>query len=272
MPKMKFRVRGSGTAVLLLHGIPTSGRLWDLVVEVLQREFTCVTVDLPGFGESLPLADSLPNLCLYANEIEQVRKELSISKWHIVGHDAGSAIAIHYSAAFPECMKKLALCSPPIFPELRPPWFYRLLRTRLLGDILAPLLVPLVWSIGLPSSLERRDEQRQQIIAAFREPFIGSSGARRFVRLLRWGDPVLELSRTAALLPKITAPTLILHGRRDETIPASFATRAAALIPDSTVFFLDSAHFLPLNCPEILCHHLVKFLREDLSFAKTPAD
>jgi pimeloyl-ACP methyl ester carboxylesterase len=256
---MNFRVQGAGKPVLLLHGIPTCGRLWDLVVEVLQHDFTCVIVDLPGLGESPPLVDCPPDLSRYASEIELLRKELSIRTWHVVGHDAGSALAVHYSTGFPDCVKKLVLCSPPIFPELRLPWVFRLLRTRLLGDVLSPLVTPLIWHIGLPASLERHDEQMSQIIAAFHRPFLGIGGAGRFVELLRWGDPVQVLARTAALLPKITVPTLVLHGRDDKTIPVSFAARAAALIPNSSVRLLDSGHFLPLNCPEILCRHLINF-------------
>jgi pimeloyl-ACP methyl ester carboxylesterase len=256
---MKFQLRGKGPAVLLLHGIPTCGRLWDPVVEILRHHFTCVIVDLPGMGESAALADRSPDPSQYANEIECLRRELSIPVWHVVGHDAGSAIAVHYSAGFPDCVKKLVLCSPPIFPELRPPLVFRLLRAPLVGDILAPLVMPMIWRIGLPASVERRDEQTNEILAAFRRPFVGAGGTSRFVQLLRWGDPVQVLSRTAGLLPTIGAPTLVIHGRHDHTIPVSFATRAAALIPNANVLLLDSGHFLPLNCPVILSHHLVRF-------------
>lgn len=256
---MKFQLHGKGSAVLLLHGIPTCGRLWDPVVEILRHHFTCVIVDLPGMGESAALADRSPDPSRYANEIEMLRRELSIPAWHVVGHDAGSAIAVHYSAEFRDCVNKLVLCSPPIFPELRPPFVFRLLRAPLVGDILAPLLIPLIWRIGLPASVERCDGQTNEIIAAFRRPFVGTGGTSRFLELVRWGDPVQVLSRTAALLPMITAPTLVLHGRHDDTIPVSFATRAAALIPDASVRLLDSGHFLPLNCPDVLSHHLVRF-------------
>jgi pimeloyl-ACP methyl ester carboxylesterase len=258
---VNFRLRGTGPHVLLLHGIPTSGRLWDMVVEILEQKFTCVTVDLPGFGDSAPL-DSRPDLWRFAVEIEQLREQLSVPRWHVVGHDAGSAVAVQYSATFPDSTRKVALCSPPIFPELRLPWAYRILRTPLLGDLLAPLIIPLIWHIGLPASLERRDKQTSLIIAAFRRPFRGIAGARRLVRVLRWGDPIEVLSRTATLLPMITAPTLILHGSRDETIPVDFTTRAASLIPDASVQILDSGHFLPLNCPKLLCSHLLRFMNE----------
>jgi pimeloyl-ACP methyl ester carboxylesterase len=271
MRKITFRVQGTGAAVLLLHGIPTCGRLWDVVVEILQHDFSFVIVDLPGMGESPPLTDCSPELSHYVSEVELIRKELSISAWHVVGHDAGSAIAVHYSAIFPDFVKKLVLCSPPIFPELRLPWAFRVLRTRLLGDVLAPFITPLVWHIGLPASLERHNERMSQIVAAFRRPFVGITGARRFVKLLRWGDPAQVLAQTAALLPKIAAPTLVLHGRYDETIPVDFATRAATLIPGASVRILDSGHFLPLNCPELLTHHLLNFLKGEFQRSPSPA-
>lgn len=259
---MKFRLQGVGPAVLLLHGIPTCGRLWDFVVEVLRNDFTCVIVDLPGMGESAPFMEGSPDPSRYAEEIEMLRRELSIPTWHVVGHDAGSTIAVHYVAEFRDCVKKLVLCSPPIFPELRPPWAFRLLRARFLGVVLAPLVIPLIWRIGLSASVERHDERTTEIIDAFHRPFAGIGGAIRFVKVLRWGDPTQVLARTAALLPTINAPTLLLHGRHDEAIPVSFATRGAALIPNASICLLDSGHYLPLNCPDVLCRHLVRFFKE----------
>ena len=65
---MKYWKFGQGPAILFLHGIPTGGRLWDLVVERLQKHFTCIVVDLPGFGQSPPPDMTVPDPQLYALE------------------------------------------------------------------------------------------------------------------------------------------------------------------------------------------------------------
>lgn len=257
---MKFRLYGEGPAAVFLHGLPTSGLLWQEVVEVLQKEFTCVVVDLPGLGDStLPLNGSLdPDH--YAKELEMLRKQLSFPSWHIIGHDAGSTIAVHYAAQFKERTKKLVLCSPPIFPEHKVPWFFRLVRLPLIGDFLTPIVIEIFWIIGFQLAVSRRDSSTTAMIKAFRRPFTGYKGWRRFVHILRWGHPAEILAKTAASLPNITASTLILHGKNDGAIPTSFATRAAQIIPNAEVHLLNCGHFLPIDCPDALCGYVMQFL------------
>jgi pimeloyl-ACP methyl ester carboxylesterase len=258
---MRHSVRGSGPAVLFVHGIPTSGRLWDLVVEGLAERFTCITVDLPGYGESPPsrAADRDPGQL--AEQLEALREELAVPRWHVVGHDAGATIAVHYAAAHADRVERLVLMSPPVFPEFHPPWFFRLLRLPVVGDLVAPVLMFAIWHGGIQALMERPGLGTEEAIAAFRRPFHGLAGGRRLAWLVRWGDPVEVLGRTAALLPRVAAPTLILQGRRDGVIPQSFAERAAAAIPCAQVRFFDSGHFLPLNVPAEISRELADFLR-----------
>lgn len=257
-----MQVTGSGPSVLFLHGLPTSGRLWDYVVRDLKLAFTCVVVDLPGCGESPPLADGSLDPERYVDEIEALCRRLDPRPRVIVGHDAGAAIAVHYSARFGGEVDRLVLCSPPVFPEHRVPWFFRLLRLPVLGEALAPLIVTVLWRPGFRLSVRRRDRCPDELLAAFRRPFRGYGGWRWFVHVLRWGEPTKVLAQTAALLPRISAPTLILHGRRDGAIPVSFATRAAALIPVASVHVLDCGHFLPLSCSEEVSARILEFLRQ----------
>ncbi len=259
---MKYQVQGSGPAVLFVHGLPTSGRLWDFVMRALQAQFRCIAVDLPGFGGSPPFEDGSLDADRYADALEELRKQLSISHWHLVGHDAGSTIAVHYAGRFGKSLDRLVLCSPPIFPEHQIPWFFRLLRSPIIGDVLAPVATELVWRVGLPKALGQVDGMTD-IIEDFRQPFSGFQGSRRLLHILRWGDPAQVLRKTAAMLSSIAAPTLIVHGKQDTAIPISFATRAAEIMPKAELHLIEAKHFIPLICPEELCKHLLLFLAED---------
>lgn len=257
---MEYQVCGSGPVVLMLHGLPTSGRLWDYIVPKLQGNFTCVVVDLPGAGKSSPFLDGSLDPERYARELEALRAEIDIPRWHIIGHDAGSAIAVHYAAEFPERVKRLVLCSPPIFPEHKIPWFFRLLRTPLLGEALAPSVTSLLMPWGIKRAIGREDRDMDGLIQAFCEPFQGREGARQFLHILRWGDPSQVLGRTAALLPGIAVPTLVISGRYDGAVPVTFASRAAELVPGAHLELMECGHFLPLECPEDLGRQLLGFL------------
>jgi|HubBroStandDraft_5_1064220.scaffolds.fasta_scaffold180588_2 pimeloyl-ACP methyl ester carboxylesterase len=49
---MHFEHCGAGDAILFIHGMPTSGRLWRGITDRLQARYTCFTIDLPGLGKS----------------------------------------------------------------------------------------------------------------------------------------------------------------------------------------------------------------------------
>lgn len=266
---MNYWVRGDGPPILFIHGIPTNGRLWDFVVERLQQQHTCVVVDLPGFGESPPPSDGSRDPARFADELDKLGRDLGFTSWNVVGHDAGSTIAVHLAATYPERTCRLALLSPPLFPEFRPPWFFHLLRTPVVGEIFAPAIVFAIWNGGMRSIIERRDPALPEILESFHNPFRGLAGARRLTWLVRWGNPTEVLGKTAALLNRVSAPTLILHGRRDGAIPISFAERASQIIPDAHVQFFDSGHFLPLNVPDAVSDQLRDFFASDLEASHT---
>src|SRR5580698_3659124 len=98
---MYLGARGYGHPVLFLHGIPTSSVLWDGVIERLSSQFQCIAVDLPGLGRSASTPHGFRNLADLAANIEAIRIDRRIEKWHVVGHDAGCAIAVHYLHQFP---------------------------------------------------------------------------------------------------------------------------------------------------------------------------
>ncbi len=127
--------RGTGYPVLFIHGMPTSSQLWNGIIERLRGQFTCLAVDLPGLGRSPSIPYCAKHLELLAEKMEEIRIQQGFEKWHVVGHDAGSAVAIHYAHRFPERVDHLVLLSPAVFPELKPFPIFRLLRVPVLGEV-----------------------------------------------------------------------------------------------------------------------------------------
>ena len=251
--------RGSGYPVLFIHGMPTSGHLWNGVIEELRGQFTCLTVDLPGLGRSPSIPYCETHLEFLAGEIEEIRIQQGFEKWHVVGHDAGSAVAIHYAHRFADRVDHLVLLSPAVFPELKPFPIFRLLRIPVIGELLAPLVSVVFWKLAMKLAVEKHRSDMRSAIDDFRAPFAGLRGAWRLMSVLRFGDPAYVLGAVPAMLPELSVPTLICHGASDRAIPHLFAERAASLIPGSRVVIFDSGHYLPLNRPEVLAHEMRKF-------------
>ena len=250
---------GSGYPVLFIHGIPTSGRLWKGVVQKMRDNFTCLAVDLPGLGRTPRGSDGLRHLEAVADRIEQIRVENNIEKWHVVGHDAGSAIAVHYAFRFQEHVDRLALLSPAVFPELKPYHLFRIIRRPVIGELLAPAVNTIFWNIAMREAVEDQSAELKDTVAEFHAPFSGPLGAWRLMSILRWGNPEEVLASIPAMLPQLTIPTLIFQGSRDKAVPEGFAQRASALIPRSKVITVDSGHFIPLNNPDVVATELLRF-------------
>jgi len=249
---------GSGTPVLFIHGMPTNSSLWSGVIKRLCGSYRCFAVDLPGMGEtpSRPYgADFLRHL---AEQIDQIRIENKIEKWHVVGHDAGSVVAVHYARYFQEHIGCMALLSPALFPELKPYFLLEALRMPILGEVLAPLIGPIFWKIAMRRALGS-SEQGDAMVGDFYKPFSGWGGPWQFMRVLRWGKPASVLAEIPQFLPTLQMPTLIFHGSLDPAIPKAFAHRASELIPNASMVTLESGHFIPLNQPEPVATRLAGF-------------
>jgi pimeloyl-ACP methyl ester carboxylesterase len=252
--------QGKGDAILFIHGMPTNRMLWDSTIQQLSNHHRCFAVDLPGMGET-PFTPYSPGyLDRLAKQIEQLRMQHGVKKWHVVGHDAGSAVAVQYAARFSQHVACLALMSPAIFPDLKPFYLLNALRKPLVGEVLAPLLHFLFWQIAMRRAIA--GELNGTLLRAFSEPFSGLTGAWRLMRLVRWGRPEDMLGEIPARLVTLTMPTLLFHGMRD-VLPSAFAERAASLIPRSRVVTLDAGHFIPLDRPEDVAASLRSFFAEN---------
>ena len=247
--------KGKGEAILFIHGMPTNRTLWDGIIHRLSTHFQCFAVDLPGMGNTPFTPYSRDYLHRMADRIELLRIQHGIRKWHVVGHDAGSAIAVEYAGRFPKHVGCLALLSPAIFPDLKPFFLLNPLRKPFLGEMLAPLLHFVFWKVAMRRALAGGS---RDTFKAIYKPFSGPTGAWQLMRLVRWGKPEEVLRDIPVVLSTLSMPTLLFHGSRD-VLPAAFAERAATLIRHSSVVTLDSGHFLPIDRPEDVAVSLQRF-------------
>lgn len=253
--------RGSGYPVLFIHGMPTSGQLWNGVIEKMLGNFTCLAVDLPGLGRTPKNGKGINHLDAIADQIERIRVANNIEKWHVVGHDAGSAVAVYYTYRFQKHVDRLALLSPAIFPDLKPFHLFRILRKPILGELLAPAVNAIFWKIAMRYAVEQSKNGLNDVVHDFHAPFSGTFGAWRLMAMMRFGDPAEVLAAVPEMLPQLLIPTLIFQGSRDPAIPQNFAQRASALIPQSKVITVDSGHFIPLNNPNVVATELLSFFQ-----------
>ena len=106
-------VTGEGQPVVLLHGFPDSGRLWDRQVETLSSAgFRVIVPDLRGYGTSgKPATVEEYSLLFVAGDVLAVLDHLGVERAHVVGHDWGAALAWTMASLIPDRVDHLVALS-----------------------------------------------------------------------------------------------------------------------------------------------------------------
>jgi pimeloyl-ACP methyl ester carboxylesterase len=99
---------GAGTPMVLLHGLSSQSRVFDLVAPRLVQYFRVVALDQRGHGES-----SKPHcghaMASVAEDVRGVLDALDFERAIVVGHSWGGNVAVQFGAQFPNRVAALVL-------------------------------------------------------------------------------------------------------------------------------------------------------------------
>ena len=240
-----YRELGSGPAVLLIHGWPTSSLLWRDVMPAIAEQNRVVAVDLPGFGRSSKPLDARYDFDFFERAIDGLLAELGIKRLSLAGHDLGGPIGIHWTLRNRHRVERVALTNTLLYPEFSEAVqeFVRACSTPELRDRLtSPEGLADVMRLGLsdPSNLTEDD------MAAVLEPF-RSSEARRALARAGIGLEPDGFQEIARGLPTLDLPVRIVYGEDDRILPDVGETmaRASSDLPRAEVIALPACgHFL----------------------------
>jgi pimeloyl-ACP methyl ester carboxylesterase len=92
----------SQPAVLLLHGFPSSANTFRGVIPTLAEVAYLIAPDLPGFGESEPLA--APTFEALGEAIFELLTHLHVGPRYVYLHDFGAPVGLHVAMKAPESL------------------------------------------------------------------------------------------------------------------------------------------------------------------------
>jgi pimeloyl-ACP methyl ester carboxylesterase len=264
--RFSYRTGGTGSLLVLLHGIAGSAATWEDVMLRLGNRHTVIAPDLLGHGESSkPRGDY--SLGAYANGVRDLLGALGHERGTILGHSLGGGIAMQFAYQFPERCERLVLVSSGgLGREIHP-----LLRAAALPG--AEAVLPWLCAAGRRSvammtrSLGRVGLRASHDLEEIWRNFssLEASDARQaFVDTVRG---VIDLggqrvSATDRLYLAAELPTLIIWGERDPLIPVQHAQEAHERIPGSRLEILPGAgHFPYRDDPARFAAHLLDFMQ-----------
>lgn len=111
---------GTGTPVVVLHGIGRSGQVWQpLQTELASRPFRLVAFDLLGSGDSPKPDWPTYNIDDHARQvIAAIRREHFDQPVLLVGHSLGALVALRVARLQPKLVRHLILYEMPLYEGL----------------------------------------------------------------------------------------------------------------------------------------------------------
>src|SRR5579859_2459502 len=90
---------GSGPPLVLLHGVGHRRQAWGAVVDRLAPHRDVILIDLPGHGESPPLAAGEPLVDALLGPVRALLDDLGVARPHVAGNSLGGRLALEAAAA-----------------------------------------------------------------------------------------------------------------------------------------------------------------------------
>ncbi|HPT11751.1 MAG TPA: alpha/beta fold hydrolase [Bacteroidales bacterium] len=112
--KLFYRSYGSGTPLIILHGLYGSSDNWVSVAHKLKDECMVILPDMRNHGHS-PWADTHSYEDM-SHDVEELIESLGLSKVFIAGHSMGGKTAIRFTVDNPEKVKGLFIGDISPFP------------------------------------------------------------------------------------------------------------------------------------------------------------
>jgi len=231
--RISYEVVGSGPHLLFVHGWGGTKQSLKPLALLLSKKYTCILIDLPGFGES-DNPESSWGVNEYADLVREFLFILKIKNIIYFGHSFGGSLGICLSANQEANIDKLVLCNTS----------YK--RTTQKTTSRIPSWIP-------PAFLF-------PIRKLYYNIFYPSSDMMKYPRLESNFRSIVSTD-LSGLLSQIKVRTLIVWGQNDMETPVALATELEKQIKNSSLVIIPGgSHGLPLNNPKVVFDAITKFL------------
>lgn len=246
-----YEVFGHGRPVLFLHGWLGSWRYWFPTIERVADHFRTYSFDFWGFGDTNRHATYV-SIQHYSDQVIRFLDELGIDRVVLVGHSMGGMVALKTAIDHPKRISRVVAVGAPIVGDSLS-WLLKLTDRPILADAFARvrwfrrfMFHRFLGETNDPAVHEILDDSVKS----------SSTTLRRAVSSMWRTDLRPEL-------PRLTVPTLIVHGGRDVIVQPNQADLFDHVPSVQVVVMPESRHFPFLDEAELFNETLLRFLKQD---------
>lgn len=231
--RIHYNEAGSGEPpVIFLHGSGPGASSWSNFqhnVGALSQHHRCLLVDQPGYGKTDSYVVTEPRSVVNARAVKDLMEVLRIPKASLVGNSLGGISALAFAVDYPERVEKLVLMGSPPGASVSLFTISPTEGLKVLEEAFAhPTLENMrrLFNIMLYDGSSVSDE----VLKA------------RFETLMSNPSHIEARAKSSTAprnllldLPKVQAPTLLIHGRQDRVVPLESSLMLLSLIPNSSL-------------------------------------
>ena len=222
----------AGEPVVLIHGYSDSARDWVPLLPYLSSRLRLIVVDIRGHGRS-----GKPECCYtrfdFAYDIKLLLDALAVPRSDIVGHSLGSVITQTFAELWPERTRRVVLISStgglPLGAAPPQALTNMIAQIRRLREPIEPDSPFMMEWWSSPTPVDAEFERRGRLDSA-------AIPVRVWLAVL---DQVIEAEFESRglqrMLPRLTAPALLIWGGRDPLIGEPSRTLLREALPQAQV-------------------------------------
>src|SRR5215204_4113947 len=237
--------------LILLHGLGASAERWSYVIPTLSKYFHLIIPDIIGFGYSDKPAVEY-TMDFFVDFFKSFLDNLGISKASIIGSSLGGHIATEFAIRFNHMVEKLVLVSPAGMMRNSNPTLDRYFMAALYPEYQCVYeeFSEMVYDSNTLNQEILMDFINRMSLPNAKYAFMSTLLGIRYAPDLR------------GRLSSITAPTLLMWGENDTTIPLAEYAHQYNGIPniEELVVIKKCGHIAPIEKPATFNRILLKFL------------
>ena len=278
--RLHYARAGQGKLILFVHGFPEFWYAWKDLLPEFGRDHLAVAPDMRGYNLSSKPADvgdyAVPHL---VDDLRALAKALGHEKFILVAHDWGGGVAWSLGIHHPECLEKLVIINAPhpaLFerelnrnPAQQAASQYMLLfRSPKAEATLAANNYAFLVDAALTRGLKKghfTEDDRQAYLTAWSQPG-ALTGSLNWYRAAGIGPPTKTDAKAHSFEPsagpsKVTVPTLVIWGEKDQALVKENLDGLEEYVPDLTIRRIaDGTHWVIHEQPALVSAHIREFL------------
>jgi pimeloyl-ACP methyl ester carboxylesterase len=257
---VRYSVRGTGPALVFVHGTPFSSHVWHRVAPHFVDTHTVYCFDLLGYGQSDKAENQDVSLGIQNLVLSELLEHWGLTRPDVVAHDFGGATALRAHLLNGRDYRSLTLIDPVALSPWGSPFVEHVRQHeaafRGIPSYIHEAIVPAYIRGAVQCVIP--DEE----LAPYVKPWLGEVGQSAFYRQIAQMDQKYT-DEVAPRYKQVRCPTLILWGEQDRWIPIERGRQLQQTIPGALFRAIPQAgHLVQEDAPEAVVAALLGFLSD----------